>query len=143
MLYSAAANEVLYSANQTSAGSKTFVIDHPTNKSKYLVHACLEGPEGGVYYRGKGEILNNKSTIIYLPEYVKNLATEFTIQLTPIYCGREIKQLYTSEVENNSFNVFGENCKFFWLVQGKRCDIEVEPYKKDVNLKGDGPYKWI
>jgi hypothetical protein len=74
---------------------------------------------------------------------LKKLATDFTIQITPIYSNKEIKQLYTSEVENNSFKVYGENCKFFWCVQGKRCDIEVEPNKLCVKVKGDGPYKWI
>ena len=29
--------------------SKSFIIDHPTDPSKYLVHVCLEGPEAGVY----------------------------------------------------------------------------------------------
>jgi uncharacterized protein (DUF736 family) len=72
----------------------------PTQKDKYLVHACLEGPETGVYYRGKSEITNNEYVIINLPSYVEKLAIDFTIQLTPIYCGKEIKQLYTTEVEN-------------------------------------------
>jgi len=142
MLYSSATNELLRSTT-TSAGNKTFIIDHPINKNKYLVHCCLEGPESGVYYRGKGEIINNETITIQLPEYVEKLANEFTIQLTQIYCGRETKQLYTSEVEDNSFKVYGDNCKFYWLVQGKRCDIEVEPLKIEVNIKGDGPYRWI
>jgi hypothetical protein len=127
----------------SASSTKTFIINHPINKDKYLVHCCLEGPESGVYYRGKGEIINNESIIIQLPEYVNKLARDFTIQLTQIYCGRETTQLYTSEVEDNSFKVYGENCKFYWLVQGKRCDIEVEPYKSNVNVKGNGPYKWI
>jgi hypothetical protein len=109
--------------------NKTFVIDNPVYNNRYLIHACLEGPEGGVYYRGKGIITNNKSITIQLPHYVKKLATDFTIQITPIYCGKNIKSLYTTEVEDNSFTVYGENCKFYWLVHGKRCDIEVEPYK--------------
>ena len=71
------------------------------------------------------------------------MATDFTIQITPIYAGKKIEQLYTSEVENNCFTVYGENCKFYWLVQGKRNDIEVEPNKNNVNVKGNGPYKWI
>ena len=25
-------------------------------------------------------------------------------------------------IQNNSFTIYGENCKFYWLVQGKRCD---------------------
>jgi hypothetical protein len=124
-------------------GSKTFVIDHPNDNTKYLVHGCLEGPESGVYYRGKGEIINDVSTTIELPDYVKNLATDFTIQVTPIYSGKKMEQLYTSEIENNSFQVYGENCKFYWFVQGKRLNIEVEPLKSVTNVKGSGPYTWI
>jgi len=44
---------------------KTFIINHPLDDSKYLVHACLEGPEAGIYYRGDGEITNNESTYYY------------------------------------------------------------------------------
>jgi hypothetical protein len=126
----------------TSSTNKTFVIDHPINKNKYLVHACLEGPESGVYYRGKCEIVNNESVIIHLPDYVDALATDFTVQITPIYSGKIIT-LNSSEVTNNSFTVNGENCKFFWLVQGKRTNIDVEPFKSSVDVKGTGPYKWI
>jgi hypothetical protein len=108
-----------------------------------LVHACLEGSEAGVYYRGLGEITNDISTTILLPDYVKNLATHFTIQLTPIYSGKKIGTLNASKIENNSFNVYGENCEFYWLVQGKRVDIEVEPLKSSTIVKGSGPYTWI
>ena len=38
--------------------TKTFVIEHPNNVDKFLVHGCLEGPEAGVYYRGKDKIVN-------------------------------------------------------------------------------------
>jgi len=141
MLYSTSTNEVLYSAAQTSTGDKTFVIDHPVNKDKYLVHACLEGPEVGVYYRGKGEIKDNQSTTIILPHYVNQLAYDFTIQITKIYGG--YGTLETSEVENGQFTVYGSNNKFYWHVCGKRSDIEVEPYKSEVKLNGSGPYKWI
>jgi hypothetical protein len=41
------------------------------------------------------------------------------------------------------FKVYGENCKFHWLVHGKRCNVEVEPDKNSVIVKGNGPYKWI
>jgi hypothetical protein len=123
--------------------TKTFVIDHPTNENKYLVHACLEGPEGGVYYRGKATITNNESTIIELPSYVSKLASEFTIQLTPILNRKHQIILGASEIINNTFTVYGENCSFYWLVIGQRCTIEVEPHKSNVDVKGDGPYKWI
>ena len=125
-------------------GSKTFVIDHPMNTEKYLVHACLEGPEGGVYYRGKSEITNNQCVTVILPKYVNILATDFTVQITPIFSGEKNKEiLYTSEVVDNRFTVYGNNGKFYWLVHGKRCNIEVEPLKATTNVKGTGPYKWI
>jgi hypothetical protein len=127
----------------THSSAKSFVIDHPTNDNKYLVHVCLEGPESGVYYRGEGEIVNNLHTTIHLPAYVERLATEFTIQITQIYSGKKMESLYTSRVENNSFVVYGENCEFYWHVTGKRGDVEVEPSKDNTNVKGSGPYKWI
>ena len=65
----------------TSAADKTFVIQHPLDKDKYLIHACLEGPEAGVYYRGRGEIKRD-SVRIDLPDYAKKLATDFTVQVT-------------------------------------------------------------
>lgn len=124
--------------------SKTFIIDNPLDQTKYLVHACLEGPESGVYYRGKGEIINNERATIYLPEYVSKLATNFTVQVTSIYSKdrNAPNALETSEVEENRFNVYGNNGKFYWSVYGSRNSITVEPLKSEIIVKGDGPYKW-
>ena len=124
--------------------NKPFIIDHPKDKEKYLVHVCLEGPEAGVYYRGTGAIINNDSVEIELPNYVDELATTFTINVTPI-CSNSIsiRNLGVSKVMNNKFTVFGKNSEFFWVVYGKRDDILIEPNKKDVKIKGDGPYRWI
>jgi hypothetical protein len=124
--------------------TKTFVIPHPLKTEKYLVHACLEGPESGVYYRGKGEITENGETTIELPNYVDALATDFTVQLTPICKNSHYIPVYgASEVANNQFTVYGPTGKFYWLVQGKRGDIEVEPDVRTTNVHGDGPYRWI
>jgi hypothetical protein len=121
---------------------KSFIINHPVKPHNFLVHACLEGPEAGVYYRGVGEILDNESTTIKLPYYVDKLATTFTIQITAIYNGK-INILNTSEVTNNTFIVYGNNCKFYWNVYGKRLDINIEPLKTDVNVRGNGPYLYL
>jgi hypothetical protein len=123
-------------------GAKSFIINHPVDKDKYLVHACLEGPEAGVYYRGIGEIVNNQFSRIELPYYVDKFATDFTIQITPIYNGK-INILNASELLNNTFTVYGENCKFYWNVYGKRLDINTEPLKSEVDVKGNGPYLYI
>jgi hypothetical protein len=121
---------------------KSFIIDHPVEQDKYFVHACLEGPEAGVYYRGVGEILDNQSVTIELPYYVDKFATDFTVQITPIYNGK-INILNASELSNNLFTVYGDNCKFYWSVYGKRRDIDVEPLKSEVDVKGNGPYLYI
>jgi hypothetical protein len=97
-----------------------------------------------VYYRGIGEIVNNEFMTIELPSYVKELAYNFTINITPIYNGNMNTQpLQTTMIENNQFSVYGTNTKFYWVVYGTRSDIDVEPNKDSVIIKGNGPYKWI
>jgi len=134
---------------QVSTGSlwtsvKSFVIDHPKDQDKLLVHGCLEGPEAGVYYRGKGVITNNESVVIELPDYVDKLATNLTVQLTPIYDGDIYKpQYFATEVSANKFLVHGVNGAFYWTVYGQRLSFMVEPNKNEVEIKGDGPYKWL
>ena len=63
---------------------KPFNIPHPSpdKEGMRLVHACLEGPENGVYFRGR---VTNKKEIL-LPPYWKDLVdwTTITVNLTPI-----------------------------------------------------------
>jgi hypothetical protein len=123
---------------------KSFIIDHPDNINKYLVHVCLEGPESGVYYRGKGRIEDGVSMVVILPDYVASLAYDFTIQITPIYDGMRKTGVYqVSEVVNNRFSVYGENGGFYWIVHGKRGEVAVEPDKDSIVVCGSGPYLWI
>lgn len=130
-------------------GDKTFIIDHPTNVNKYLVHACLEGPENGVYYRGTGKIINNTSVTIQLPSYVSKLATNFTIHLSKkhdvninIIMNNNNMLTFTDINEASQFNVYGTNCDFHWIVYGERKPLLVEPNKDDVLIHGNGPYTW-
>ena len=122
--------------------SKTFVIDHPVENDKYLVHACLEGPEAGVYYRGQSEIVNGESVEVTLPEYVKSFS-DFTVQITGIYNGIEIINYNAGEVIDGKFTVYGKNGSFYWLVQAMRLPIETEPLKSETEVRGDGPYRYI
>jgi hypothetical protein len=138
LYYDSGSGEISYAA-------KSFIIDHPkTPETHYLVHACLEGPEAGVYYRGEATITNNEFTKIKLPKYVESLANDFTIQITSIYSKETTGNTYeTSRVKNNSFEVYGKNGSFFWVVYGKRNNIDVEPLKSKIVVSGDGPYKYI
>jgi hypothetical protein len=122
--------------------SKTFVIDHPLDNDKYLVHACLEGPEAGVYYRGQSEITNGESVEVVLPEYTKSFS-QFTVQLTGIYNNNNINNYNAGQVDDGKFIVYGQNGRFFWLVHALRESINVEPLKAETEVKGNGPYKYI
>jgi hypothetical protein len=128
-------------------GPKTFIIDHPEDENKYLVHSCIEGPEAGVYYRGKATIVNNECINVVLPEYVAPIADELTIELTAIHstgANKSEKRIYeTSEFDGNIFTVYGKNGSFYWTVYGKKNEILIEPDKDDVAVYGDGPYKWF
>jgi len=138
LMYNANTSEVFYSSVPTTVG-KTFVIDHPTKPDNYLVHACLEGPEAGVYYRGEGCVVED-SVEVCLPDYVDSLATDFTVNLTPIGAPRV---LGVSRVVNGKFTVYSAPGEFFWTVYGSRGAVDVEPLKDHTDVRGDGPYRWI
>ena len=144
LMYDTVTDELIRTSDTTAAGNKTFVIDHPDDDKKYLVHSCLEGPETGVFYRGTGQIVNGSSCVVSLPLYVDSLATHFTVQLTSVYDGSTNPKLRCSPVKNNQFTVYGSrNCQFFWCVYGRRGEVEVEPLKSDTDVQGVGPYKYV
>jgi len=135
----------------TGPANKSFVIDHPINDHQYLVHACLEGPEGGIYYKGVGQINEGNSVTILLPDYCRDFGYDFTVSITGIYDG-VTRSYAASPVINNQFTVYTEaftevytNTKggqFQWLVIGKRCDIDSE-IDKGTKIKGQGPYTFL
>jgi hypothetical protein len=106
-----------------AAISKSFVIPHPTKEGKKLRHGSLEGPENGVYIRGK---LKSKSQI-ELPEYWTKLVDpdSITVTLTPI--GKHQK-LYVEEISDNVVTVgndgFAGEINCFFVVYGERVDID-------------------
>ena len=81
-------------AGEVSAGGitltsrKDFDIPHPTKDGWRLMHVCLEGPEAGVYYRGR---LTN-DTMINLPEYWDGLVdpATITVSLTQIGSSQDL-----------------------------------------------------
>ena len=67
---------------------KPFDIPHPSRDNYRLRYACIEGPEVGVYIRGR---VKNQEVIV-LPSYWKNLVYEesITVQLQPIGAHQDI-----------------------------------------------------
>jgi len=136
-----------------TTGPKSFIIDHPTKPDNYLVHACLEGPEAGVYYRGITQVRDRFAkgsqtcfVEIELPDYVSALATNFTVQVTHIFeegIDEMPKTYAATTVKDGKFRIYGPPGKVAWAVYGSRSEFEVEPLKSSVDVKGDGPYKYI
>jgi len=129
--------------------SKTFVIQHPEHEAKYLVHACLEGPESGVYYRGISKVDNlhgsNFITNIQLPSYLEKFSSDFTVSAKPIIAENDtIPKVCCTKVVNNMFTVVSNVCcEINWLVIGKREQIQTEIEKNEIQIKGKGPYTWL
>ena len=67
---------------------KPFDLKHPIKVGWRLRHACIEGPEVGVYYRGR--VRNSKE--IVLPTYWKGLVhtDSITVQLQPIGAHQDV-----------------------------------------------------
>lgn len=106
-----------------AAPFKKFDIPHPTKPGYRLAHTCLEGPEIGVYYRGK--LVDNN--IIELPDYWKGLVDPetITVNLTPHECYQElfVKKIEWGTriiIQNNSGGAI--NCSY--IVYAERKDVE-------------------
>ena len=107
-----------------TATTKSFVINHPTKPNMKLRYGSLEGPENGVYIRGR-----LRGNIIELPDYWVGLVDEdtITVNLTPIINKQD---LFVKEIKDNKVFVEGSdqiNC--FFTVYGERKDeprFEVE-----------------
>ncbi len=124
--------------NFSAHGSKNFEINHPLEADKKLIHACIEGPEAAVFYRGEGKLTNSK-TEIALPYYFEALTREDdrTIQITPK--GEEPYMLSYTDIKNGKFTVYGtkDDGNFSWEVKAVRADVdplEVEVTRKEVNF---------
>ncbi len=111
------------------AENKYFRITHPAKPDHYLIHACLEGPESSVYYRGQAQLTDGRVTI-HLPDYFEALTCQEgrTVLLTPR--GREPFLLSADEIVDGMFRVYGTKIDgtFSWEVKAVRSDVErLEP----------------
>lgn len=101
-----------------AATTKSFLIPHPTKENYKLRHGSLEGPENGVYVRGK-----TSTNIIELPDYWTGLvdADSITVNLTPI--GN--RHIWVEEINNNKVYINSEDTiDCFYTVFAERKDVE-------------------
>jgi hypothetical protein len=101
-----------------AATTKSFVIDHPTKEGMKLRYGSLEGPENGVYIRGK---LKNES-IIELPDYWVNLidVDTITVNLTPY--GSE-QNIFVENVSNTHIHL-NKSANCFFMILAERKDVD-------------------
>lgn len=102
---------------------KGFDIKHPTKENHRLRHICLEGPEGGIYFRGR----LTGSNIIELPEYWTNLVdpNSITVSLTQIGSSQDLIIERIEECKKifiRSGSAVNIDC--YYLVNGSRIDGE-------------------
>ena len=112
--------------------AESFLIDHPTKEGHKLRYGSLEGPENGVYVRGR---LTGTNTI-ELPEYWTGLVHEdtITVNLTPV--GKHQK-LYVEDIKDNKVYIandglFGGQIDCFYYILAERVDVE----KLEVEFEG-------
>ena len=99
-------------------------------KGHRLRYACIEGPEVGVYFRGRLK----ESNVIQLPDYWKDLVHEdsITVQLQPIGSNQNL----VIQEFNNEFIVIAEDSTNTDLITDLSiidCFYHVYGERKDVN----------
>ena len=108
---------------KTLTSRKPFDISHPNKNGWRLRHVCLEGPESGVYYRGR---LTN-SNVIELPEYWKGLVDPESITVTLTQIGYS-QDLIVDKIQWGSRIIIlsgtASNIDCYFLIHGERNDGE-------------------
>ena len=110
---------------------KPFDLKHPTKGDGHrLRYACIEGPEVGVYFRGRLK----ESNVIELPYYWKDLVHEdsITVQLQPIGSNQNL----VIQEFNNEFIVIAEDSTNTDLITDLStidCFYHVYGERKDIN----------
>lgn len=113
---------VINAVSSVNAVVKAFNIPHPTQEGKRLVHGCLEGPENGVYVRGR---LTNDNVIV-LPEYWDGLVDQetITVNLTQIGSSQDLmveRIEWGKRIVIRSANASAIDC--YYTVNATRKDV--------------------
>jgi hypothetical protein len=105
--------------NLGAFGTKHFVEPHPTDPTKVILYASLEGPEVGTYLRGTARTENGRA-VIPLPDHFRTVTDDdgMTVQLTPV--GGFASMYVESEDLNEIVVRSSKDVTFHYLVQGVR-----------------------
>ena len=113
---------------------KPFDLKHPTKDGYRLRYACIEGPEAGVYVRGR--VCNGKN-VIDLPDYWDGLVDyeTLTVQLTAIGAHQNVIVKRISPIERKIYlqSQGGMPVDCFYHIFAERKDVN----KLIVEYEGD------
>jgi hypothetical protein len=105
-----------------NATTKSFIIKHPTKKGMLLKHGSLEGPEFGVYTRGR----LTGGSVITLPEYWNGLVDKKTITVDLTACSKH-QRLYVEKIKGLEIHIGNEgsaDVDCFYTVWAERKDVD-------------------
>jgi hypothetical protein len=161
-----------------NGGLKSFVIPHPTDDSRWLVHVATESPEALVEYHGEAE-LHGGTAVVNLPAYFEGLAADEgrRVQATmllpdeplvelvdspPPPAGmpgaqrppllipecQQVRPVAASVPRGGRFRLAcpaPDGTRVAWRVVAPRrgSSFPVEPHRDDVDVHGDGPYRYL
>ena len=103
-----------------TATQKSFTITHPTKEGMSLRYGSLEGPENGVYVRGRLTGTN----VIELPEYWTGLVHEDSITVNLTSVGK-YNEMWVERIEDNKIYLratYSIDC--FYHVFAERKDVD-------------------
>jgi hypothetical protein len=118
-----------------AATTKSFDITHPTISGKRLVYASLEGPENGVYFRGR-----NNNNEINLPHYWSGLVHDdsITVDLTSVGKRKDgrIRNYSVDQIGHNKVYIYTDSddniYDYYYTIFAERKDVSKLVIERDM-----------
>lgn len=133
------------SFNVNGASYKSFIIDHPADPDRWLVHACTESPQAGVEYWGETTLDDQGRATVKLPDYFEALTLPTGRAVSVNTCTPELRNASATYPTNGQFTIHGApDVRVTWIVKAIRDAgaMLVEPRRDQIDVHGDGPYRY-
>lgn len=126
-------------SNLYISGTKNFVEPHPTDASKEIHYASLEGPESGTYFRGTTRLVAGHASI-GIPDTFRIVTDPhgLTVQLTPIGAAAS---LYCVTRSLDAIEIAGSaDVEFDYQVNGvRKAFADFQPIHENTLFAPDSP----
>jgi len=149
------ADPIMDMTNFAARFVKNFVIEHPDDKDRWLVHGCTESPVPGLEYSGTIVLEKDYWAEVELPDYFESLAAEEGRQTSVFVQLPDDGSIYpyipraiASRPKNGKFRISTDafaGTIISWRVFAHRKDVSfpVEPLRTEFARRGSGPYTYV